>query len=201
MQGMQEPSRSRAIIVEEITESTSSMLDGSRQSILRYDCRTQTPSHGFPSLQFRLRYWKRCSQSYFASGGRSRNMLRTGKMACQERSWRLPAIGGDVRACSRCDIRRRLLPCLLFKVQHCRRLQISGLPKGQQSPSLRGRGRLGLACCPIPSWKSCVFGLGYLPIISSKSFSPPFRNCFRVRKMEVRKWSRDLIFSRNSPRE
>ena len=86
-------------------------------------------------------------------------------------------------------------------LERCRQWRISDLLKGQQDSRLRGRGRSGPAYCLIPSWRFCVSGLPYLPTSSSKSLWPPFTNCLRPRKTVARKWSPDLIFSRNSSGE
>jgi SagB-type dehydrogenase family enzyme len=115
--------------------------------------------------------------------------------------WYSLATPGDVRPCSRSDTPHRLWPYSRPGAQRCRQWRIFDLLKGQQDSRLRGRGRSGPAYCLIPSWRFCVSGLPYLPTSWSKSLWPPFTNCFRPRKTAARKWSPDLIFSRNSSGE
>src|SRR5713101_4339040 len=112
-----------------------------------------------------------------------------------------PRTPGGVRPCSRSDTPHRLWPYSPPGAQRCMQSRISDLLKGQQDSRLRGRGRSGPAYCLIPSWRFCVSGLPYLPTSSSKSLWPPFTNCFRPRKTAARKWSPDLVFSRNSSGE
>jgi hypothetical protein len=91
---------------------------------------------------------------------------------------------------------------------HIRSLERSVVGSGESpicrkasKTGVREVARSGIAYCLIPSWRFCVSGLPYLPTSSSKSLWLPFTNCFRPRKTAARKWSPDLIFSRNSSGE